>query len=1149
MKKTGRRFMATLLAVIMVLCMIPVTASAEEVYSGECGDNMTWSFDEETSTLTISGTGDMWYYGFMSGRDVPWDFLGSRAKNLIIEDGITGISDSAFFGIGCNSGEIVIPDSVVYIGYDAFPADYIDESKWEDGVLYIGNHLIKAKNYISGEYTIKDGTVSIASEAFFRCKELSKVNIPNSVVGLGEGVFREVEKIESVHIPASVRVMDKLAFWEMDGLKKFSVDENSSYYSADEHGVLFNKDKTRLINYPVANEATKYVVPDTVKTIGHSAFRTAPNLIEVKLPESLVEIEDNAFYSCRNLAKVNLPNGLVSIGEEGFAYCDIEGTLIIPDSVTTIGMMAFYYCEFIERVEIGDGLTYIAFATFYECDSLKNVIVGNGVTTIEEEAFGAKLESIYIPPTVTQVTSASLGSVKTIYCHRGSAAGRMSVSTSTEKVYVDKVTSVKLDAVSINLNVGGTRQLKTTIVPDKAINQTLLWKSSDDNIAKVDETGKVTAVSAGTCIITCKTTDGSDLQASCVVMVGKGALATSLKITVNTIKWPVGKSSTFAPVITPEGASKKLAWTTSDEKVATISQSGKLTAVGVGEATITCKTTDGTNLEASCKVVVREKGTELTKNVNITVDTIKWPVGKSSTFAPFVYPSNSQKKFEWTSSDEKVATVSQTGKLTAVSVGEATITCKTIDGTNLSDTCKVIVYDNNAKTESLKITVDVIKWPVGKVSTFAPEITPEGASKKLIWTTSDEKVATISQSGKLTAVGVGVATITCKTTDGSNLEASCKIYVREKNTSLTSAINITVDTIRWPVGKSSTFKPEVFPNNAQTRFEWTTSDEKVATISQTGKLTAVGVGEAKITCKAIDGSEKKDTCTVIVSNKFTQVKFAETTLTLEEDSDYTLTTTFAPEDASHRFLSWTSTNEYVAEVTNTGKITAREAGTTDIVCKATDGSNLIAICRLVVTDRQQFVNYRNLYDTYFKDGTYAINTKVDYVDEDGCYLYSSKIQLGVDGIDSYMYELNLDEGQKLISGPDGTAMLLPQIKLGEMITEEEAKVLDIPLSYLNTVKNYYIELDDQPLHSAALKDLTYLSERTYTIDGVSYTIETFGSGFVKISFYFDNGNLCYIELETDSGIALLEVTDIQDKVNYSEYKIPSGYTKLDIPLE
>ncbi|MBQ6708907.1 MAG: Ig domain-containing protein, partial [Clostridia bacterium] len=339
--------------------------------------------------------------------------------------------------------------------------------------------------------------------------------------------------------------------------------------------------------------------------------------------------------------------------------------------------------------------------------------------------------------------------------------------------------------------------------------------------------------------------------------------ATSLKITVAEINWPVGKSSSFAPVVTPSGASKSFAWSSSNPKVATISQTGKLTAVGAGTTTITCKTKDGSNLSTTCKVNVYPK----TTSVNITVDTINWPVGKSSSFAPVIKPSGAYKSLTWTSSNPDVATISQTGKLTAVGTGTAKITCKTKDGTNLSDFCTVIVSGGAVKTESVNITVDTINWPVGKSSTFAPVIKPAGASTRLEWTSSDEKVATISQTGRLTAVGTGTATITCKTTDGTNLSDSCKINVSGIKV---NKLQITVSVINWNAGKSSKFAPVIEPSNASNKtLLWKTSDESVATITQDGRLTAVSEGTAIISCETTDGSNLKASCTVNVKGSLT----------------------------------------------------------------------------------------------------------------------------------------------------------------------------------------------------------------------------------------------------------------------------------------
>ncbi len=534
----------------------------------------------------------------------------------------------------------------------------------------------------------------------------------------------------------------------------------------------------------------------------------------------------------------------------------------------------------------------------------------------------------------------------------------------------EKTTSLKITVAEINWTIGKSSTFKPVVTPAGA-STSFAWSSSNPKVATISQSGKLTAVSAGTTTITCKTKDGSNLSTTCKVNVYPKT--TSLNITVDTIKWPVGKSSTFKPAITPENAMRNFTWSSSNPAVATVSQAGKLTAVGAGTTIITCKTKDGTNLSDFCTVIV-SGGTAKTESVNITVDTIKWPIGKSSTFKPVVTPANAPTSFEWTTSDASVATISQTGKLTAVSDGVAIITCKTKDGTNLSDFCTVIVGNGAVKTESVNITVDTINWTVGRSSTFKPVITPAGASTKLEWTSSNEAVATISETGKLTAVGEGTAIITCKTTDGTELSDSCKVNVSAIKV---NKLQITVDTINWNAGKSATFKPIIEPSNAANKtLLWKTTDESVATITQEGKLTAISEGTAIISCETTDGSNLKASCTVNVTGSLTKsVNITVDKVEWIVGRSSTFKPEIEPSNASTRLI-WTSSNPFVATVTQDGKLTAVSPGKATITCKTTDGTNLSDSCEVVVGKAVSNITLNKTSATYFKNKTDTLQATV-----------------------------------------------------------------------------------------------------------------------------------------------------------------------------
>ncbi|MGN0550517.1 MAG: Ig-like domain-containing protein [Acutalibacteraceae bacterium] len=182
---------------------------------------------------------------------------------------------------------------------------------------------------------------------------------------------------------------------------------------------------------------------------------------------------------------------------------------------------------------------------------------------------------------------------------------------------------VSLNKTRISLKVGETAYLKATLRPSNVTNKSLSWYSNNTNVIRVDNYGRITAKSAGTATITVKTSNGK--YATCKVTVYQGV--TSIKLNTNKIIWPVGKSGTFKATVSPSNAKNKaVSWKSSNTKVATVDSKGKLTAKGVGKATITCTAKDGSGKKATCTVYVTPKTpTKLTvKKASGTSAAISW---------------------------------------------------------------------------------------------------------------------------------------------------------------------------------------------------------------------------------------------------------------------------------------------------------------------------------------------------------------------------------------------------------------------------------------------------------------------------------------------------------------------------------------------
>ncbi len=356
---------------------------------------------------------------------------GKLATDIVIPDSVTSIGNGAFYY--CSSlTSVTIPESVTSIGSSAFfgTAYYNNTANWENGVLYIGNCLIKAETSLSGAYTVKDGTKCIADSAFYDCSSLTSVTIPDSVTSIGKYAFQNCSSLTSVTVPDSVTnigwyafeycssitsliigngvtSIGEHAFYNCSSLTSINVTAGNNCYSSQD-GVLFNKDKTELICCP-AGKSGQYTIPDSVTSIGEHAFYNCSSLTSVIIGNGVTSIGEDAFYNCSSLTSVTIPDGVTSIGEDAFYNCSSLTSVTIPDSVTSIGEYPFYRCSSLTSVIIGNGVTSISEHAFHNCSSLTSVTIPDSVTSIEDYAFSdcSSLTSVTIPDSVTSIGSYS----------------------------------------------------------------------------------------------------------------------------------------------------------------------------------------------------------------------------------------------------------------------------------------------------------------------------------------------------------------------------------------------------------------------------------------------------------------------------------------------------------------------------------------------------------------------------------------------------------------------------------------------------------------------------------------------------------------------------------------------------------------------
>lgn len=256
------KFLCVVIVLIFSFTPLSLTTFAGE-YQGTCGENLTWDFEAETGTLTISGSGpmiDFKYYG-----NQPWEEYNNKILNLVIDSGVTSVGKFAF----ANFYELInvtIAETVEVIDDNAFFfCENIHNVTFSEGLKHIGD------------------------SAFEGIMELSVLTIPDSVLTIGDYAFYDCECLREIKLSKNVQSIGDYAFAASSYLKTISIDKSNEFYCTEDD-VLFNKNKTTLIQYPVSDKKTCYIIPDSVTSISGMAFYECENLTDVTISESVKNV-------------------------------------------------------------------------------------------------------------------------------------------------------------------------------------------------------------------------------------------------------------------------------------------------------------------------------------------------------------------------------------------------------------------------------------------------------------------------------------------------------------------------------------------------------------------------------------------------------------------------------------------------------------------------------------------------------------------------------------------------------------------------------------------------------------------------------------------------------------------------------------------
>lgn len=366
-------------------------------------------------------------------------------SEVILNNGLVSIEKRAF--AECAVTSIVIPDSVEKIGIAAFYNSPLLEnvvvgkgaksvshsafmgSAWfenQEGFITVGDGVLIGYNGTERDLIIPEGTKVIeclghnneVTTLNLDSNRVDSVKIPDSATKICADIFTYCTPPASLYIPAGVKEIEDGALAYFTGLEEIIIDEDNENFITDENGVIFNKDKTKLVLYPKKNTANSYDIPAGVTEIAAAAFSYCCNLTEVTVPEGVTIIGENAFNDCSELKTVTLPSSLQTLGDKAFASCSYLEEIELPVNLKTIGKETFYFCRELSSITLSSNVESIGEEAFSHCKNLKiinvdpanenfqsieGVLYNKNATRLVCYPFGRKDTSFTIPDTVITI--------------------------------------------------------------------------------------------------------------------------------------------------------------------------------------------------------------------------------------------------------------------------------------------------------------------------------------------------------------------------------------------------------------------------------------------------------------------------------------------------------------------------------------------------------------------------------------------------------------------------------------------------------------------------------------------------------------------------------------------------------------------------
>ncbi len=655
----------------------------EVIAGGECGKSAKWEYDK-SGTLTISGSGDMETDYF----NIPWEDYRGGIKKVVIENGITSISEMAF--TFCEElEEVTIPDSVTKIEFCAFQScKKLKKIAFPASVQTYGGSILNCCSSLE-EVSLPSNLKRISGGMFSSCENLKTVEIPASVTEIGSSAFAMCS-IETINLPEGIMKIERGAF---QGSKINSIE-----------------------------------LPETLTDIGEGAFAGCSNLKSIYIPKNVSNIGDigtgksvygSAFYQSENLCEINVsPNNEYYSSQDGvlfskdksvlYAYPDgkKDKTYIIPDNVRIIEIGSFNFCK-LEEITIPQGLEEIHQGAFSQSAELKSMSLPESVKKIEQWAFlgNENMQELKIENENCELKD-NIGFDGCIYGYISSTAQQYTKKYKNNFMPLD----LMLDETQIDLRNGDQYNIL-------ANQKDLFYKSNNNDVAIVSKKGLITAVGEGSALITVYNNNSETVQ-----------------MTVNVL--PVTPTTTASTTTTQKSTTTTTTSTTTTQKPTTTTTISTTTTQK--PTTTTTTTTSMTTTQKPTTTTTTTTTTSTTTTQKPTTTTNKLDVLKNTTLTltngdQYVIPIDTSDLI-FSSNNKEVAVVSNNGTITAIGTGEAIIS----------------VIDVESNVVQLKINVQPVT--TSSVTTTTTSITTTTTITTTISQPVEYKLGDVNNNGTIDAV-------------------------------------------------------------------------------------------------------------------------------------------------------------------------------------------------------------------------------------------------------------------------------------------------------------------------------------------------------------------------------------------------------------